>query len=409
MSKEVDKLSDLKCRTAKYNEDGKGNKLSDGAGLYLELSETGSKLWRMRYRFNNKEKLLAIGKYPAITLAKAREIRDEARDKLASNIDPSAHKQEEKQKLRNEERTLTDVFNEWHNNIKELNRKTDKVIEKDKSYYLRDIEPFIGNMPIIKIEKKDIIECIKRIDSRSGSGSATKKATTMLRQVYDYALTFYNIENIARNIVFNTVLPSKSSNKMAHLTCTKEFAQLLLNIDNYSGTIWTKNALKLAPLLFLRPGNIQKLEWSEVCADKQYLKIPASKMKMRNEFIQPLSVQALAIIEEMRPLSGNGRYVFPLNGKIGSGRPISENALRSALVRLDYGGVQTAHGFRHIARTILGEHQSEHGCGKEILEVALAHTVGGVEGVYNEAKYVKERTKLMQWWADYLDNLKKNS
>lgn len=173
----------------------------------------------------------------------------------------------------------------------------------------------------------------------------------------------------------STVVPVKSSTKMPHITCQNQLSQLLTDIDNYKGTIWTKNALKLTPLVFLRPGNLRKLEWSEVLKDEMLLKIKAEKMKTKKDFVQPLSTHALAIIKEMRQISGTGRYVFPLNGKANSDKPISENAIRSALMRMDYGGEQTAHGFRHIARTIMQEYKHEHGCDNEILEAALAHKV----------------------------------
>lgn len=391
-------LTDTTIKTAKAKT--KAYRLSDSGGLYLEVSPAGGKLWRLKYRFSGKEKRLALGKYPEVSLKDARDGRDAARRLLANGSDPSeARKAAKLAVLEHSAHTFEAIARQWFaiRSSKWVSNHSDKVINRLQ----RDIFPWIGSKPIKSITRSDVISTLNRIVSR-GAVESARRAGFNLAQIFQYAI---DNELADRNPAANlsNTLPSPKVNHRAAITEIKDIGGLLRSIESYRGSLITRCALKLAPLVFVRPIELRSAEWSEIDFDSARWTIPAEKMKMRESHIVPLSRQSLEILKELHPLTGNGKYVFP--SAHNSKRPMSNNAVLSALRRMGYAKDEmTGHGFRAMARTVLDEALHVR---PDFIEHQLAHSVRDPNGrAYNRTSHLAERKEMMQAWADYLDNLK---
>lgn len=394
-------LSDVVIRKAKAN--GKTQRLTDGLGLYLEITPTGSKLWRQKYRFGGKEKRLAHGSYPEVTLAQARVRRDEARRLLASGVDPSAHRKAEK--LAGEERAANSfevVAREWFAKFSQRWAKShsDKILSRLEN----DLFPWLGERPVAEIEAPELLRCLRRIEAR-GALETAHRVLQNAGQVFRYAVATGRADRDPTGALRGALTPWKPEHYPAP-TETKAVGALLRAIDGYAGALPARTMLRLAPLLFVRPGELRQMEWAEIDFATKEWNIPAHKMKMREPHLVPLSKQAVALLAELQPLTGRRTYVFP--GGHDPKKPMSENALNSALRRMGYDkDTMTAHGFRAIARTLLDE---ELHFRPDYIEHQLAHAVKDPNGrAYNRTSHLAERRKMMQAWADYLDALKANT
>ena len=369
-----------------------------GGGLYLEVAPTGGKLWRLKYRFAGKEKRLALGSYPDVKLADARQRQQEARKVLAAGIDPSEQRRAEK--AAGAERagnSFEVVAREW------LGRQSwvEGYRVKVEAWLLNDVFPYIGGKPVAEVSAPDFLRMARRVEDR-GAVESAHRILQNCGQVMRYAIATGRAE---RNPVADLkgALASPKDRHHAAITDPAEFGGLLRAIDGYSGDAVTRAALKLSALLFVRPGELRHAEWSEISLEKAEWNIPAGKMKMRQAHLVPLARQALTVLRELQPLTGRGKYVFP--GARSSKRPMSDNAINAALRRMGYGTeAMTAHGFRATARTILDEVL---GCRPDYIEHQLAHAVRDPNGrAYNRTAHLVERRTMMQAWADYQDVLR---
>jgi integrase len=391
-------LTDITIKAAKPKD--KTYKLSDGEGMYLLVTSTG-KYWRFDYRFLAKRKTLAIGVYPTISLSDARERRNEARKSLANNVDPSELKvSERKAAIRNASVTFELVAREWHqkNTVKWSTKNTVRTL----SLFERTIFPFIGKLPIADIKPSDLLETIQRIEKR-GNIQTAHRAMMNCGQVFRYAMATDRASKDVSFVLRGSLTPIVEKHH-ASIQDPKKIGHLLRDIDEYDGLFVTKCALRLAPLFFVRPGELRQAEWSEFNLDEAEWKIPAHKMKMKSVHIVPLSNQALEILNELKQHTGHVKYLFP--GLRSSDRAMSENTVNAALRRLGYGKDEmSGHGFRSMASTIL----HEQGWAHEAIERQLAHADRNkISAAYNYADYLSKRKEMMQQWADYLDELKNN-
>jgi integrase len=400
MPKRIIPLSDAKVRNVKPKD--KNYKLADGGGLYMLVSPTGGKLWRMKYIYGSKEKLLSFGSYPTIALSEARQCRDDAKKLLDKGIDPAMHKKATKE-TRNENiaNSFEPVAREWHSHkISEWSPDHAATIQKRLE---KDIFPWLGDMPLVYITAKDIKGVVDRVKSR-GTIEAARRLLTIINQVFTYAISTDRANfNIAVGLKGYLPPSSKTKKHMAAVIDPKELAPLLRAMDGYQGGFIAQCALKLLPLFFCRPGELRHLEWHEIDFDAGQVNIPGSKMKMKSDHIIPLSAQAITILKELQPLTGHGQYVFPSTRSFS--RCMSDNTINAALRRMGYDSdTVTGHGFRASARTLLHEvlHVSPH-----VIEAQLAHRVPDTLGAaYNRTTHISDRRKMMQQWADYLDGLK---
>jgi integrase len=388
----------------------KPQKLADGKGLFLLVNPNGSKYWRMAYRFNDKHKTLALGVYPAVSLAEARNRRDAARQLLEAGTDPSeivtkkakkaatvaAHAIEETKAELMFEFVATEWFTRhavnWQKN------HADKIINRLKA----DVFPWIGNRPINEVTPPELLTVLRRIESR-GALETAHRVLANCGQIFRYAVATGRAErNQAADL--RGALPPVMGTHFASITEPNQIGELLRKINGYKGSFVTRCAMQLAPYVFVRPGELRHAEWCEIDLDKAEWRIPANKMKMGTLHIVPLSTQAVAILREIQPLTGTGKYVF--SGACDATRPMSENTVNKALRSLGYDTKTqlTGHGFRSMASTLL----NEQGYNSDAIERQLAHSErDGVRAAYNYAQYLPERKTMMQAWADYLDGLKK--
>ena len=379
-------------------------KLSDEKGLYLFIQNTGSKLWRFDYRFWGKRKTLALGSYPEVTLAHAREKRDKARSLLANDppIDPSENRKAEK--ISNQigvENSFEVIAREWWQTHMKNKAEThkNKVIRRFELYLF----PWIGNKPISEITAPQLLQVVKRVESLNKLETAHRTLQTA-GQVFRYAVQSGRaIRDVTADL--KGALPAARVKHMAAFTETKDVAELLRAIEAFNGTFTVLCALKLAPLLFVRPGELRMAKWRDINLDKAEWKYLVTKTK--TDHLVPLSKQAVAILRDLHQYSGHREYVFP--GGHSPLRPMSEAALNAALKRMGYDTqVQiTGHGFRAMARTILHEQLN---IDPHIIEHQLAHSVpDNLGSAYNRTKFIDQRKIMMQQWADYLDMLKNGS
>jgi integrase len=397
MPKRIIPLTDMKVQKAKPQD--KPTALFDGAGLYLLVTPTGGKLWRFKYRFDKKEKKIAFGSYPEISLQDARRRRDDARKLLSNDVDPGAVRKAQRQAKVEDTETLEVIAREWHEKFKT------KWTEGHAQKILRQLElnvfPWIGARPIRGIKAPELLAVLRRTESR-GVLEGAHRLRGLCSQVFRYALATGRCErNPAQDLIGS--LPPAKEKHLAAITDPQRVRELLCAIDGYSGSYVVKLAMQLSPLVFTRPGELRHMEWSEVDFDNALWSIPAEKMKMREPHLVPLSRQALKILEEVKRLTGTSKYAFPSGRTLN--RPMSNNAVLAALRRMGYTKEEmTPHGFRAMARTILDEILQFR---PDFIEAQLAHRVLDPLGrSYNRTTHLNERRKMMQTWADYLDGLK---
>lgn len=389
-------LTAIQVKTTKATD--KPQKLTDGGGMYLLVQPNGAKYWRLDYRFAGKRKTLAIGVYPDISLLEARERRDAARKILANGADPGEIKKVKKAAaVALTENCFEMVAREWFSKHAPNWREnhSDKIIRRLEV----DIFPWLGARPIGEITAPELLDTIRRIESR-GALETAHRALANCGQVFRYAIATGRAQRDTAADLRGALPPTREKHH-ASITDPKAIGELLRNLAGYQGNFITRCALRLAPLVFVRPGELRKAEWAEIDFEKAEWRIPAEKMKMRAVHIVPLSTQALALLREIQPLTGSGQYVF--TGARTSKRPMSENAVLAALRRMGYTKDEmTGHGFRSMASTLL----NEQGFNRDAIERQLAHAErDGVRAAYNYAEYLPERRKMMQHWADYLDEL----
>lgn len=391
-------LTDTAIRAAKPRE--KAYKLADGGGLYLLVNSGGGKLWRMKYRMGGKEKLLSFGAYPAVSLRDARERRDEAKRLLAGGKDPMVEKQKAALAASiSAANTFEAVAEELIAKAKGEER-AEATLNK-KRWLLSLLRPSIGSLPISDIKPSELLAALRAVE-KTGKRETANRMRAFAGAVFKYAISTDRAEdNPAANLQGALAAP-KTAHRAAILD-PEEFGQLLRAIDGFAGQPTTKNALILLAHLFCRPGELRAAAWSEFDLAKGLWTIPEGRMKMRRPHVVPLSTQALAILTDMKALTGRGYYVFP--SVRSTKRPLSENTFNAALRRLGYDKDEvTAHGFRSTASTILNESGL---WSADAIERALAHKDRDeVRGTYDRGVRLEERAKMMQWWSDYLDRLR---
>jgi len=399
MPKRITPLTDAKVRTIKPSE--KPQKLFDGGGLFLLVTPTGGKLWRLKYRFGGIEKLLAIGAYPQTSLAEARQKRDQASALMLNGVDPSDTKKAQKAAGAQETETFEVIAREWHTKFSSSWAAShgDKIIRRLELY----VFPWLGDRPIKSITAPDLLTVLRRIEAK-GTLETAHRTQQNCGQVFRYAVATGRAERDPSGDLRGAIPPA-SGKHMATITDPKEIAGLLRSIDDYRGSIVTRCALQLAPLIFVRPGELRHAEWPEFNLETAEWRIPAEKMKAGVLHIVPLSRQALGVLREIQPLTGHGRYVFPSPRT--EKRPMSSNAILSALRRMGYAKDEmSGHGFRSMASTLL----NEQGWNRDAIERQLAHAErNSVRAAYNYAEFLPERKRMMQAWADYLTAIKSNA
>ena len=390
-------------------------RISDGDGLYLRLFVNGgSHAWRFDYRFDGRRNTLSLGTYPTTTLSDARQKADEARRLVRSGQDPSDVRKaaREAATARREAATRESaglppidsfeaVAREWYRKHAPNWAAThsDKIIRRLE----RDVFPWIGRMPISSIRPADILAVLRRVEER-GAIETTHRVQQNCGQVFRYAVATARAESDPSRDLRGALPPWKPEHYPT-LTDPRAVGRLLRDIDSYDGGFITRCAMKLSPLLFVRPGELRRAEWAEVNFDAAEWRIPASKMKSRVMHIVPLATQALEILGELQPLTGRSAWVFP--GVRTNGEPMSENTVNAALRRLGYDRTTlTAHGFRGMASTLL--HES--GWASDVIERQLSHSErNSVKAAYNHAEHLPARRQMMQAWADYLDGLRRGA
>jgi integrase len=370
-------------------------KLSDGGGLYLLVNPSGSRWWRFKFRVHGRENLLSLGIFPEVPLREARELRDEARRDLRKGIDPAAKRRTAR--MAGGE-TFKAIAQEW------FDKFSPNWVQSYSSKVIRRLEicvfPWIGKMPISQIKAPDLLSCLRRVEARGKLGTA-HRALQVCGRVFRYAVATGRAERDPSGDL-RGALPPKQEKHHASFTDPASLAGLLRAIDAYDGSAVVRNALRLAPMVFVRPGELRAAEWKEFNLDAGEWRIGAERMKMRVQHIVPLSRQAVAILHEMHPVTGAGRFVFPSPRT--DTRPLSDNGMLAALRRMGFErGVLTVHGFRSTASTLL----NEQGWNPDAIERQLAHSErDGVRAAYNYAEYLPERRKMMQFWSEYLDSLR---
>ena len=397
MPKRIAPLTDIQVKTAKPQ--AKDVTIFDGGGLYLLVTPTGGKLWRLKYRFGGKERLMAFGSYPDISLSDARQRREDARKLLANGVDPGEIKKAQKAAIIEAATyTFEAVAREWHKNSKP--EWSQNHAERLLTRLEQDVFPFIGGKQIADIKTPEIVEVLKRVSARTLE--TAHRVKTALYQIFHYAKLRGKVEiNPAADL--RKILPSVRHKHMAAPTDPKQVTPLLRAIDAFEGSYVVKCALQIAPLVFVRPGELRKAEWTEIDLDTATWNIPAEKMKMRQAHLVPLSRQVVAILKELHLFTGQSKYLFPCRRS--PLQPMSENTINASLRRMGFEKAEiTGHGFRAMARTMLHEILQ---FTPDAIEAQLAHAVPDRLGrAYNRTSHLPERKRLMQTWADYLDGLK---
>ena len=397
-------LTDIAVRNAKPLD--KAYKLSDSLGLYILVQPTGSKLWRMKYRFEGKEKLLSIGQYPEISLKDARAARDEARKLHAAGVDPSAHRKATKQAGHERAANSFEVIaREWFGKYEStwVAAHAARIIRR----FERDVFPWMGSRPITEIKAPELLAVMRRIEGR-GALETAHRALQSCGQVFRYAVATGRAERDPTGDLQGALPPAKGSNFAAVIDGTmdnqereRRLGALLRTLDGYQGSFPVACALRLAPLVFVRPGELRTMQWAHLDFEAGEWRYRVTKTD--TEHIVPLARQALAVLHDLHPLTGSSDYVFPSPRTFS--RPMSDNAVLSAMRRMGVSKEEmTGHGFRAVARTLIDEVL---GFRSELIEHQLAHAVKDPNGrSYNRTSHLEERRKMMQAWADYLDKLK---
>lgn len=391
-------LSDLAVKSAKPGP--KPYKLSDERGMYLLVDSRGGRWWRLKYRIDGREKSLSLGTYPDTPLKRAREKRDEARRLIADGIDPSTVRQAARASLEN---TFEGIARE---HLALQGKKLDAVTFKKRlALFERHVFPYVGRLPIAKTTAPVLLGVLRRVEGK-GKHESAHRIRSGCGAVFRYAIATGRAERDPTADLRGALAPVVTRNRAA-ITDPARIGALLRAMDFYNGQPSTATALRLAPLVFVRPGELRGAEWREITLTglQPEWRIPAARMKMDEEHIVPLSRQAVTVLQSIEPISGGGRYVFP--SLRGGHRPISANTINFALRSLGYSGDDmTGHGFRAMASTLL----NELGFPPDVIELQLAHAERNeVRAAYNRAQRLAERRKMMQAWADHLDELKAKS
>lgn len=372
---------------------GKPIKRTDGRGLYILAKPNGAALWRFKYRIDGVEKLIGLGIYNDVTIKRAREKRDAARQLVADQIDPSSKRKAERIAQAN---SVAAVSREWLDRL-QLNPGT---IKRDRERIEKFVLPYIGARPIAAVAAPELLPVLARIEAR-GTLETARRVRALCGRVWRYAVA---TGRAAQDITISLkgALRTPTVKNHAAIVDPKKVGELLRSLHAYQGQPTTEAALKLAPLLALRPGELRQGEWSEIDFDKAEWRVPASKMKMGEQHVVPLSTQAVAILRGIEQHTGDGKYIFP--SLRSGGRPMSANCVLGALRRLGYGiDQQSGHGFRSIFSTLA----NELGWHPDLIELQLAHAERNkVRGAYNKAQRLDERRKMMQAWSDHLDKLR---
>ena len=389
-------LTDTAAKQAKPKD--KTYRLSDEKGMYLEVTPKGQKYWRMKYRIGGKEKRLSIGVYPATPLKKARQLREQARQHLSNGVDPSALKQVTKlTNITAAANSFKLVALEWFSKQKPI--WAENHWSKVERMMERDLFPYLGTRPLNEITPPELLAVLRKIESRGALESA-KRTKQIAGQIFRYGVATGRYDrDPAQDLTGALATPVKQHRSA--ITDSKLVGPLLNALDGYQGTAVVKAALRLAPLTFVRPGELRKAKWADIDFDKEEWRYYVTKTK--SDHIVPLSKQAISILGDIQPLTCNSEYVFPSARTLS--RPMSDNAVLSAMRRMGIGKDEMCgHGFRAMARTIMDE---ELNIRPDLLEHQLAHAVKDVHGrAYNRTAHLPERKKMMQAWANYLDSLK---
>ena len=366
-------------------------------GLYLEISAAGGLHWRMKYRFSGKEKRLSLGGWPSVSLAKARTLRDKARVQLADGIDPGEKKKEGK--AEKTAPTFRDVALAFVKKQREIWAPSHtRTVEGRLNL---DVFPAFGNALITEVLAQDVFAMLQKIEERRAFETASR-VLGFCSLIFDYAIST-GIISFNPCPALRRALTPYNKGQLAAITEPKAVGALMLSIDDYKGSMVVRSVLLFSALTFCRPGEIRHAEWAEIDFTEEMWTIPAEKMKGREEHKVPLSKQALDVLNNIKPYTGNGKYVFPTPRS--ANRPLSENGVLTALRNMGYTKDQmTAHGFRSMASTLLNEKLEYH---PDVIEAQLAHKgADRIRAVYNRAEYMRKRKELMQGWADYLNELK---
>jgi integrase len=395
-------LTDVAIRNAKPG--AKAAKLADGGGMFLLVTPAGGKLWRLKYRVEGREKLLAMGSYPEVSLGEARKRREEARTLIAQGKDPSREKQREKVRARiGAADTFKAIMEEYCSKRRRDGEKGwTPATAKRSEYLLSQLDPSIGRLAISQIEPADVLTAVRKIEAKGNLESA-RRTLQLASMVFRYAVATARL----RSDPTRDLRGALTAPKVVHygaVTDAVRVGELLRAIDGYEGQGFTKLALQLAPHVFVRPGELRHAEWEEIDLEGAVWNIPAGKMKMGKAHHVPLSRQSADILRQLKEATGPAGYVFPSIRT--HTRPMSENTLNAALRRLGYASEEmTAHGFRAMASTLLNESGK---WSSDAIERALAHRDSDkVRAAYHRGAHWLERVKMAQWWSDYLDHLRK--
>jgi len=398
MRQRVLPLTDIQARNAKPKE--KDYKLSDGQGLYLLVNTNGGKLWRLDYSYAGKRKTLALGSYPTLSLADARQRREDAKKLIANGVDPGELKKSQKAaKVELTENAFEIVAREWHckyaGTWSEVHATT--IMERLE----KDVFPYLGQRPIAEIKAPELLAVLRRIEAR-GALDTAHRIRNHCGQVFRYGVATGRCERDISADLKGALPPVKFGHRAAP-TDPKNVAPLLRAIDDYNGSPVVRAALQMLYLTFVRPGELRHAEWEEFDLEAATWSIPGPRMKMKQPHLVPLSKQVIALLKELQPLTGHSRYVFPCHRS--PLRCMSDNAYNAAMRRMGFEKAEvTAHGFRAMARTMLHEILQ---FSPDAIEAQLAHAVPDRLGrAYNRTQHLAERTKMMQTWAEYLDGLK---
>ena len=387
-------LSDTAIRSAKAKD--KLYRLADSNGLCLEVTPTGSKLWRYRYRFNGTAKMMALGTYPAVTLLKARQSRDSARQQLAEGIDPSEQKKADKQTQAITGLTFETLAREWH--VYRSPRWAKSTADKASAYLESDLLPALGKRPAKAITRPELVALIRTIESR-GAHNVAKKARQWLNQIFRFGLAQGSVESNPATDLDVVAAVAPTTRHHPHVSFA-ELPGLLSTLDNANINTLTRHAIRLLVLTAVRPGELRAAPWAEFDLNAATWTIPKERMKARRPHVVPLPSQAVAILRQLQEITGNYDLIFA--GRNNTARPMSENTVNQSLKKAGYEGRQTGHGFRHLLSTEL----NGRGYNRDWIERQLAHGDSDeIRDTYNHANYLEQRREMMQAWADSIDAL----
>ena len=395
----TNKLTELSVKKAAPKD--KPYKLADGGGLNLQINPNSSKYWRLKYRYTGKEKTLALGVYPEVSLAEARALRDKAKANLKNGVDPSQKRKEQKLRLKHQaEDSFKAISEEYVEKRKQEGIKPNTL--KKMIWLLKEkLYPGIGSLPMHSISPALLLSCLKEIE-KDGKHETANRAKSLAGRILRYAVATGRADRDVSQDLKGSLITPKVKHRAAILD-TRMLGNFLLASETYSGTPTVKAALLLTPILFQRPGELRSMEWSEINWEEAIWEIPAEKMKMAIAHTIPLPTQAIAILKSLEPLTGHGKYVFPSTR--GASRPLSDNGVRTAIRTMGFSGEEVSpHGFRATARTLLDEKLNYR---VDYIEQQLSHAVKDANGrAYNRTKHLEQRREMMQAWADFLDHLK---